>query len=127
MLAGCDAAGISRATFFRWRSEDQSFADAVRDADDGLTDRLVACLHSRALSGSDRLLLAALRARLPDVYGERRSVEVSGGIGVAVADLTPERLQGMSDAEISELRRMLRKLKGEPVERAAIPAEVLPG
>jgi len=96
VLLAAQEVSISRTTAYRWREEDADFAEAWDDATDEGTDRLeqeairrgrdgvkkpvfhqgVVCGHLQEYS--DTLLIFMLKARRPEVYRERASIEHTG-------------------------------------------------
>ena len=101
-----DAASTTRATVYRWRDEDDEFAEAFADAHEVYTDSLETVASTRARGGkSDTMTIFMLKANRPTKYSERRFIE--GGdkpINVRnVTDLSPEDLA----AEIVALEKEL--------------------
>lgn len=87
VLAAANAAGIDRVTAYREREKNPPFAQGWDAAIDESADRLEAEARRRAtIVGSDRLLMAMLKAYRPDRYGDRQRVELSGGVAVDNAD-----------------------------------------
>lgn len=70
----CQAIGIAIPTFYLWLHNDQAFADAYQIVERHLTDRLVRIATSRAIRGSDNLLMFMLKARDPR-YREKLQAE----------------------------------------------------
>ena len=115
LTLGCRAAGIDPATYYRWRSDDAEFAEAVRMADQRVRDTLEAEAQRRALAGrSDALLMCLLRAHDPERYGRYR--EVKSHADLRVASLPPAAIKRLTSEEIASLRRIIRRLQGLPVE-----------
>ncbi len=77
--AAAEAAGIHRRTAYNARDRDPAFArawdQAAQDGAATITDALEAEAVKRALEYSDPLLLALLRSRRPEIYGDRVTVE----------------------------------------------------
>lgn len=103
VASACRAQRISRQTYYTWLKEDPDFAAAARDAIEIGTDLLEDEAKRRAvgLSGSDTLLIFLLKARRPDKYRERHTVDVTvqvrrkaeqmaAQLGVPVDDLIAE-------------------------------------
>jgi hypothetical protein len=76
--AGCDAAAFSRASAYRWRSEDPEFAEAWDRAIDEGTDRLEDIAMARASEKSDVLMIVMLKARRPEKYQDVGKLRVTG-------------------------------------------------
>ena len=77
--ASCEAAHISRATAYRWRSQWSTFAAEWDEAKDDAVDWLDLEAWKRATQGaSDRLLMFLLKAHKPEVYSPVQSVKHSG-------------------------------------------------
>lgn len=82
VTASCEAAGISRATAYRWREEDETFAAQWAEAEEAAADALEQIAWDRAKSGqSDRMLEILLKGHRPK-YREKQQVEHSGQIGM---------------------------------------------
>lgn len=79
MTAACKAEGIARSSYYLWLADDPDFAKAVDDALESGTDLLEDEAKRRAvgLSGSDTLLIFLLKARRPDKYRERHTVDLN--------------------------------------------------
>ena len=72
MRATCEVAGVGRQVVYRWREEDEPFAEAWREAKAEAIEVLEQEAHHRAMSSSDTLLIFLLKAAKPDVYREGR-------------------------------------------------------
>jgi hypothetical protein len=77
------AAGLGRRTVYDWRERDPAFLERWDEAWDEGTDRLEDLALRGAEEGSERLLLALLRARRPERYA-RTVVEHDGSLEVAL-------------------------------------------
>ena len=77
IAAAAAAAGIARRTVYGWRENDAAFAAAWDDAWEMGTDKLEDLALQGAEQGSEKLLLALLKARRPQRYA--RSVVEHGG------------------------------------------------
>ena len=83
----CAAAGIDRATVYRWRKKYMTFAERWEDALDQSTDILAAEAFRRAIDeGSDRLLQFLLKAHRPEIYGDHVRVEANTELKVTYVD-----------------------------------------
>lgn len=72
--------------FFRtWRKEDQAFSDDWDEAIEAGTDLLEDKARDRAMRESDGLMQFLLKARRPEKYRERSSVEHSGQVDLSGA------------------------------------------
>lgn len=96
-------AGVSRATVYRWRDEDDDFAAAWTDAYESGTDRLEDEQTRRGYEGvqkpvfykgqvvghvqefSDTNIAMQLNARRPEKYRTNHKVEHSGGVKIVIA------------------------------------------
>jgi len=65
------AAGVNRATPYRWKEQDPEFGEAWEDARNECVDLLEGEAKRRALAGSDTLLIFLLKSYRPEVFGER--------------------------------------------------------
>lgn len=79
MTAACNVEGIGRRTYYDWRETDPVFAQAADTAIEAGTDVLEDEAKRRAvgLSGSDTLLIFLLKARRPDKYRERHTIDLN--------------------------------------------------
>lgn len=124
--SACKAAGFSRRSAFRWKAADARFAERWNAAYEAGTDRLEDCSVEFATVGfveyretvvsvakdgtrtettterrkiSERHLELQLKARRPDKYRERSSVEHSGPNGGPIqVDDARQRIAGKLDA-----------------------------
>jgi hypothetical protein len=80
----CEIAGITRATAYRHRQQDEDFALAWSEVERQFLENLERTAYVRALEGSDRLIEFLLKSRLPDVYGDKQRIQHSGQIDSAV-------------------------------------------
>lgn len=104
VTAACKAEGIARSSYYLWRAGDPEFSAAVDDALESGTDLLEDEAKRRAvgLSGSDTLLIFLLKARRPDKYRERHSIDltvrqvreraerIAADLGLSVEDVLAE-------------------------------------
>ncbi len=88
--AACEVAGIGRRTAYDWRNEDQEFASAWDEAIETGTDALEDEALSRAMNGSDTMLIFLLKARRPEKYRDTHRVQHDGGLRVEVVTCLPE-------------------------------------
>ncbi len=84
----CEAAGISRQTWYNWLERDPMFADQARDAEEAAIDALEAEARRRAKAGSDILLMFCLKAKRPE-YRDHQTIDLhaTGQIELAPANL----------------------------------------
>jgi hypothetical protein len=103
-----ERAGVSRATAFKWRSEDPAFAtawvDAVEDGVDRLEDEAIRRAHDGTTRPvffkdtqvgeireySDTLMTLVLRGKRPKVYKERLEHTGADGGPIETRSLTKE-------------------------------------
>jgi hypothetical protein len=94
-----DAAGVSRATVYRWRTEDTDFAKAWDDAVEGALDDLEAALHERAKTKDTLAGIALLRNRRRQIYND---VAVQNAVTVQVAPIqlshNPQDMEALAGA-----------------------------
>lgn len=106
--------GISRATAYRWKKEDATFREAWDELDSEITENLEREAYRRAVEGtdkpvfhrgekvgdirqySDRLLEMLLRARAPEKYRDRISIEDE------TEAAKRRELEGLSDADLDK-------------------------
>lgn len=77
VAAAAAAAGVARRTAYNWRDSDAAFAAAWDEAFEAGTDRLEDLALQAAEAGSEKLLLALLKARRPQRF--TRSLVEHGG------------------------------------------------
>lgn len=103
IAAAARAAGVGRATVYRWAKDDEAFADQWRDAYETGTDALEDEARRRAVDGvdkpihykgarvdtireySDMLLAMQLNARRPEKYRTNHKIEHTGGVKIIIA------------------------------------------
>jgi len=71
----CKTAGIGRRTVYDQRQRDEAFALRWADAIEEGTEALESEAQRRAMEGSDTLMIFLLKARRPEVYRERMTVD----------------------------------------------------
>jgi hypothetical protein len=86
-----EMAGVPFTVINRWM-EDPEFVQALQVAVDVARDSLEEELLRRAMDGSDKLLLEALKAAKPERYNRKAEVNVSGNIVHSFADLARQAL-----------------------------------
>lgn len=90
-------AGHSVNAFKTWKAEDEEFSKDWEDAIEAGTDRLEDRARDRAMRDSDGLMVVLLKARRPEKYRERSSVEHSGAVDLSSArDKLKARLSALS-------------------------------
>lgn len=83
----CKLAGVPYSAVAKWM-EDEEFSAAMLSVVDIIKDTLEEELLRRAMGGSDKLLLEALKATNPEKYNKRQSdVNISGNVMHTFADL----------------------------------------
>ena len=100
IAAAARNAGLGRRTAYDWRDRDAQFAARWDEAFDEGTDRLEDLALSGAEQGSERLLLALLKARRPDRY-QRVQVEHTGSLEVMLshaANTLAQKLSRLSES-----------------------------
>ena len=81
IAAAAHSAGVGRRTVYDWRDRDPAFAAGWDEAWDVGTDHLEDLALKGAERGSERLLLALLKARRPERYA-RTLIEHEGSVEV---------------------------------------------
>lgn len=78
--AACRAERIARNVYYEWRKDEPDFATradgAIEEGTDALED--VARRRATASTGSDTLLIFLLKARRPEKYREKQTIEHTG-------------------------------------------------
>ena len=104
VTAAADTAAINRWTIYRWRKEDEDFAEAMARAQEEGIDRLEDHARQRAMDAerpSDALTMFLLKAHRPVKYRERVDLAHSGGIE-QVKRVIIARPEEESDADASD-------------------------
>ena len=87
---GCEAAGIPYRAVDKWM-ENENFVKTLQHAVDISRDCLEEELIRRAMDGSDRLLLEAVKAARPEKYNKKQSdVNIHGTLVHSWADLAKQ-------------------------------------
>ena len=68
-------AGVARSTVYRERKADAKFAAAWAEVEERAIEELEKVAYQRASEGSDRLVEFLLKAKRPETYRERLSIE----------------------------------------------------
>ena len=97
IAAAARAAGVGRQTVYDWRDTDPAFAIRWDGSLETGTDYLEDLALKQAKKGSERLLLALLRARRPERYA-RSLLEHSGSLETILRDAG-----GTLDAKLARL------------------------
>ena len=97
VAAAAAAAGVARRTAYNWRESDAAFAAAWDEAWEAGTDRLEDLALQGAEAGSEKLLLALLKARRPQRY-TRSIIEHGGSL-----ELTLKTASETLDAKLARL------------------------
>lgn len=86
--AACRGASVPYSVVEKW-NEDETFTKALQEAISIAQDALEEELLRRAMNGSDKLLIEAIRASKPEKYGrtERKDVNINGTVVHTWADL----------------------------------------
>ncbi len=78
----CEAADISRTTFYDWKANDQAFADKISEIEDSLGDQLEEIARQKA-SEEPAILIFLLKTKYKNRgYVEKQEVAHSGGMQV---------------------------------------------
>ena len=109
VAGGCDRAGIVRSTAYRARHRDEAFSLKWADIDAEVTDRLEATALLLAMRGSERLIEFMLKARRPEMYRERHTLEHTGPDGGPVQLDALGDLSRLSDRDLNSLHRILNR------------------
>jgi len=74
----CEKAGIARSIAYKWRKEDKNFADKWNEAKEDAIEALEYEARTRAIKGSDVLLMFLLKSLRPEKYRERYEHTLEG-------------------------------------------------
>lgn len=112
----CRRAGINRAYAYEAREADPDFKASWDEALATSADALEESIWRRVINGeSDRLAESLLRAHKPDLYGDKRTVELTGANGGPVQSTS---IYVDTDEEKAALKAAIRReleRRGEPV------------
>lgn len=72
------AANVSRQTVYEARKNDTDFAERMTSAETDGAEGLEARAHQMASAGNERLLMFLLEHILPDKYGRKQKLDMSG-------------------------------------------------
>lgn len=98
----CEFCSIDIGTLNKWLKNDE-FSEALQEAVDIVRDTLEEELLTRAMDGSDRLLLEAVKAAKPDKYNKKMSdVNVSGTMVHTWADLAKQAIGADITIEVED-------------------------
>lgn len=74
----CSALGMSRQTFYNWMKSDESFAKAIKEADDEINDQMKRKLISQAEDENNTTaLIFYLKSKHPEFKPQRPDVQVN--------------------------------------------------
>ena len=77
----CRAIGINRSTFYDWKGEDDAFAQAVEDIEEGLIDWGESALKNRIIAGDTTAVIFFLKTKgKKRGYVERQEMALSGEV-----------------------------------------------
>jgi hypothetical protein len=82
----CDAAGVSRPTYYVWKNEDAKFRQAIDDIDQEFLDKVEAVAYKKALiEESDEWVNAVLKVKaIARGWSKAQEQAVSGNLKVEV-------------------------------------------
>jgi len=92
----CKAAGVSRQTFYRWKSEEKTFRDAVEEQNDVALDFAEQKLFELIAAGSERATIFLLKTR-----GKHRGY--TERIEPKVSSFNPEPIIICTKSELEEI------------------------
>ena len=119
----CEECGLTRSSVYEWREDDKDFADAwdkaVDIGSDALEDEAIRRAHQGTLKPvfhqgqecgaireySDTLMIFMLKARRPERFRERSSVDLSGGLDlrqVPIDELRREFSELLKDVAVGD-------------------------
>jgi len=98
----CKLAGVTYNVVNRWM-EDDEFSAALQSAVEVVRDSLEEELLARAMTGSDRLLLEAVKASKPEKYNKKQSdININGTMVHTWADLAKQAMAAPSSTPAIE-------------------------
>lgn len=76
----CEAAGISRKTFYNWKNDDEEFAQSVQEIEEGLIDLAESKLFENIKGNKTNEILFYLKTKGKNRgYVERQEHHIEGG------------------------------------------------
>ena len=94
----CQAARISRPTFYLRKEKDPAFKEALQNAYEDAIDNLVEAARKRAVDKSDVLTIFLLKSMHPDRFGDRSEVKHSGQVQQNHVHLTTQEIRAIEQA-----------------------------
>src|SRR5437764_469213 len=86
----CQAAGISRDTYYRWLDEDKGFAKAIAESEMHLNDEVRDVLINKAASGDMTAVIFYLKKRHPDFKDQSQAPGVAIQVNNVIANKKEE-------------------------------------
>lgn len=83
ITAACDAVGISRDTFYRWK-KGKRFAQQLKLIEESLIDMAETQLLKNIREGNQRAVEFFLKNRAPDRWKDRTEQNLAGGLDIIV-------------------------------------------
>ena len=97
--AACKQIGLPRATYYRWRKDDESFAEACDEAIEQSAHVVNDLAESQLIAGIKNQNMTAIMFWLKHHHGTYRTrVEVDARIEAIQQELTPEQAEAVSKA-----------------------------
>ena len=95
----CEAVNISRWTFYDWQEKYTTFAKAVKEIEDGMTDKIEVMLMTKAEQGRQRAMEFYLTNRKKDKYSNTVKNELTGADGSPLQFIIEKSYQGEDDKQ----------------------------
>lgn len=78
----CEAMGMSRTTFYRWREKSKKFNQAVFEVEEALIDMAEMQLLKNIKAGKERSLIFFLENKRPDKWQHKVRQEIDGNFSI---------------------------------------------
>ncbi len=111
----CDAvkaAGVSRATVYRWRDEDPDFSQAWYDAREDYVDSLETMAKKRA-AVSTAMLIFLLKSYRPQVFGDGKTRDTRPASAEELATRAGRELEEIEARARRDMEKQRAELKGK--------------
>ena len=94
----CKRAGINRTTYYAWMDSDPQFVKDMETAKKSAVDLLEHEARSRAIKGSDTLLIFLLKGAAPDKYKDRLEQKVTADVSIKkeISELSDDELRDIA-------------------------------
>jgi hypothetical protein len=82
----CDELGISRTAWYEWKDKNPEFAQAIKDAHEGMCDMAETKLYQNLAEGKETSLIFFLKNKRSVEWHDRKEVDLTGNLRMVVLD-----------------------------------------